>query len=290
MATQSPPQQEQTQTVETVDAGRRRRFLRAPSGPRTPVAQVLRELNWGLLLLIGVAGGAVWTLLLAQANTFAFFAGLLPVLGGILLGRRITNHVIWHGVLLSVLTVVAAVATTALLVIAGAASPIFVQQVVSLGIIALLPFPAFGVYTANQSEQRNRLVRAERDRRGGSLDKPGRVRTLEDLRSLSLPQLGGYVTEMFRKHDFKIKDFHFDRGNFLDLNMTHGDEQWLVRVTVEEKVKQGVVLQFVQDAREGPPIKAVVVTSMDFQDAAVRWAKDRPVVLIDGPTLLGMHG
>jgi hypothetical protein len=289
MATQSPPQQEQTQTVETVDAGRRRRLFRSPSGPRTPITQVLRELNWGLLLLIGVAGGAVWTLLLAQANSFAFFAGLLPVLGGILMGRRITNHVIWHGVMLSLLTVAAAVVTTLLLVAAGAASPIFVQQVVFLGIIALLPFPAFGVYTANQSEQRNRLVRAERDRRGGSLDKPGRVKTLEDLRSLSLPQLGGYVAELFRKHDFKIKDFQFDRNNYLDFKMTHGDDQWLVRVTVEEKVKQGVVLQFVQDLREGPPTKALIITSMDFQDAAVRWAKDRPVVLIDGPTLLNMH-
>jgi hypothetical protein len=290
MATQSPLQEEKSQPVETIDAGRRRRFrLPTSSGPRTPINQVLRELNWGLLLLIGITGGVVWTLLLSQDNSFAFFAGLLPVLGGILVGRRVKNHVLWHGALLSAITVIAAVSTTALLVAANRADPIFVQQVLFLGLIALLPFPAFGVYTSNQSEQRNRLLRAERDRRGGTLDKPGRVKTVEELRSLSLPQLGGYVSELFRKQDFKIKDYRFERGNFLDFDMTHGDETWLVRVTVEEKVKQGVVLQFVQDVRQDPATKAVVITSMDFQDAAVRWAKDRPVVLIDGPTLLGMH-
>jgi hypothetical protein len=34
--------------------------------------------------------------------------------------------------------------------------------------------------------------------------------------------------------------------------------------------------------------KGVVITSMDFQEPAVRWAKGKPVALIDGPTLLSM--
>ncbi len=288
MATQSPIQDEKP--PETIDAGRRRRFrLGASTGPRTPVSQVLRELNWGLLLLTGIAGGVVWTLLLWTAGTFAFFAGLLPVLGGIFVGRRIKGHILWHGVLLSLITVVAAVSMTAILVVAGQTNVVFAQQVLFLGIIALLPFPAFGVYTASQSEQRNRAARAERERRGGALDKPGRVKTVEELRSLSLPQLGGYVSQMFRKQDFKLTDYRFERANFLDMDLLHGEEKWIVRVTVEEKVKQGVVLQFVQDVREAGGDKALVITSMDFQDAAVRWAKDRPVVLIDGPTLLNMH-
>ena len=290
MATESPVQEDQAEPVETVDAGRRRRLLsRGTPGPRRPVGEVLRELNWTWLLGIGIAGGVAWTLLLAQGNTLTFFAGLLPVAGGILLGRRVQSHVVWHAALLSAITVFAALVTTVLLAAAGAATPDFLAQVALLGVVALLPFPAFGVYTAHQSEQRNRLARQERERRGGKLDKPGRVKTIEDLRSLSLPQLGGYVADLFRKHDFLVKDFHFERDNYLEFDMTHDDEPWLIRVTVEEKVKQGAALQMVQKLRAEDIGKGVLITSMDFQDAALRWAKDKPVALIDGPTLLSMH-
>src|SRR5687767_2662261 len=100
MATQSPIQEDQADKVETVDAGRRRRFGRSrgatDTAPRPPIGQILRELNWGLLLLFGIGGGVFWTLLLAQQSTLTFLAGLLPVTGGIIVGRRIKNHVPWH--------------------------------------------------------------------------------------------------------------------------------------------------------------------------------------------------
>lgn len=290
MATQTPIQEQQSETVETVDASRRRRRFggRGDTAGRPPIGQVLRELNWRLLLIIGIAGGIAWTLLLSQQSTLTFFAGLLPVTGGILVGRRVQQHITWHAGMLSLITVVAALATTVLLAVAGAAPLAFLQQVVFLGVIALLPFPAFGAITAHRSEERNRQLRIARERRGGKLEKPGRVKTIEDLRSLSLPQLGTYVADLFRKHDFKVEDFQFERDNYLEFKMRHNDEPWIIRVTVDDKVKQGVALQFWQRLRSDGQSRAVLITSMTFQDQALRWAKDKPIALLDGDTLLSM--
>ncbi len=225
MATQSPIQDEKP--PETIDAGRRRRFrLGASTGPRTPVSQVLRELNWGLLLLTGIAGGVVWTLLLGLLERLRSLLVFFLCSAVFSSDAALKGHILWHGVLLSLITVVAAVSMTAVLVVAGQTNVVFAQQVLFLGIIALLPFPAFGVYTASQSEQRNRAARAERERRGGALDKPGRVKTVEELRSLSLPQLGGYVSEMFRKQDFKLTDYRFERGKL----PRHGHAAWRRKV------------------------------------------------------------
>lgn len=293
MATQSPPQEDQHEPVESVDAGRAsRQTARRDIAARPPVGQVLRELDWRLLLLFGLGGGAFWTLLLAQQNVLTFLAGLLPVLGGIVVGRRIKQHVVWHAAVLSALTVAAALLAALALLGAGIMTPgragSFAQTVL-VGLITLLPFPAFGVITARRGEERNEQARSDRERRGGRLEKPGRVKSLEELRSLSLPQLGSYVADLFRKHDFRVLDYRFDRENYLEFEMSYKDEPWIVRVTVDEKVKQGIVLQFVQRLRAEEQPRGVLITSMDFQDAAMRWAKDKPVALIDGPTLLSMN-
>jgi hypothetical protein len=290
MATQSPLKEDQAEEVEAIDAGRKRRAgLPRPRIPRPPVGQILRDLNWMLLLLFGIGGGAFWTLLLSQQSALTFLAGLLPVLGGIIVGRRIKQHVGWHAGMLSVITVLAALVTAGLLASTGLAqSPLF-QQTVLVGLITLVPFPAFGVITANRTEERNSQLRIEQERRGGKLEKPGRVKSIDELRSLSLPQLGGYVADLFRRHDFKVHDFHFERDNSVEFEMTHDEEPWLIRVTVDDKIKQGSVLQFVQRLRNDPGTKGVFITSMDFQDSAARWAKDKPVALVDGPTLLSMN-
>jgi hypothetical protein len=284
-------QEEQEKAIETVDAGRRRRFgLGTRSAPRPPFSQVLRELRWGLLLLIGVVGGALWTILLAQGSTLTFFAGLLPVAGGIWVGRQIKQHVGWHAALLSLFTVLSAILATGALEALNAAPVGFFQQVVALGLMALLPFPAFGVYTAHRSEMRNRHLREQQARRGGKLERPGRVKTIEDLRSLSLPQFASYVADLFRKHEFTVQDYRFEqRDNYVQFDMRHNDEPWVIRVTVDERVKQGVALQFFQWMKTEGVQRGVIITSMDFQDAAMRWAKDKPVVLIDGPTLMSMN-
>lgn len=291
MATQPPVQEEQEKTLETIDTRSRRRFSFGASGaPRPPIGQVVRELNWPLLLVVGIVGGALWTILLAQGNNLTFFAGLLPVGGGIWVGRQVKRHIGWHAGILSLTTVLAAVLTTLGLEAVNLVPAGFFQQVVALGLMALLPFPAFGVYTAYRSETRNRQSRAEQERRGGKLERPGRVKTLEDLRSLSLPQLASYVADLFRKHEFTVKDYHIEqRDNYVQFDMRHNDEPWVIRVTVDEKVKQGVPLQFVQWMKSEGIQRGVIVTSMDFQDAAVRWSKDKPVVLIDGPTLMSMN-
>ena len=105
-----------------------------------------------------------------------------------------------------------------------------------------------------------------------------------------MPQLGSYVADLFRKHDFTVQDYQIEqRENYIRFDMRYKDEPWVIRVTVDEKVKQGVVLQFFQWMKNEGVQRGVLITSMDFQDAAVRWAKDRPIVLIDGPTLLSMN-
>lgn len=290
MATQSPIQDKPTETVESVDAGRRGRIRGiSRNGARAPIGQVLRELNWRLLLLFGVGGGLFWTLLLAQRSVLNFLAGLLPVLGGIIVGRRVKTHIGWHAALLSAITAVSALLTVLVILSTGLVQNPLFQQTILAGLITLIPFPAFGLITAHRTELRNDKLRADQSRRGGKLEKPGRVKSLDDLRSLSLPQFGGYVADLFRKHDFTVQDYRFERDNYLEFDMRHQEEPWIVRVTVDEKVKQGVALQFVQRLREAKITKGVIITSMDFQDAAVRWAKDKPVALIDGPTLLSMN-
>lgn len=291
MAIRPPVQEEQETPMETIDAGRRQRFRLGTSGTsRPPLGQVVRELNWSLLLLIGIAGGALWTILLAQGNNLTFFAGLLPVGGGIWVGRQVKRHIGWHAAMLSLITVIAAVLATFVLQLLNAVPQGFFQQVVALGLMALLPFPAFGVFTASRSEARNRQAREEQERRGGKLERPGRVKTLEDLRSLSLPQFASYVADLFRKHEFTVKDYHIEqRDNYVQFEMQHKDESWVIRATVDEKVKQGVALQFHQWMKNEGVERGVIVTSMDFQDAATRWSKDKPVALIDGPTLMSMN-
>lgn len=282
----TPAQDTKAAESETADA---RRSQGKVATPRTPIGQVLRELRWPLLLLVGIASGLLWVILLLQGGALGFFAGLLPVTGGILVGRRAKQHVTWHAILLSLITAVSAAAATALVLATVQNLDPILRQTLGTSFILLIPFPAFGVITAARSEQRARAVREVQANRGGKLEKPGRVKTLDDLRGLSLNQLGSYVSELFRRHDFTIEDYHFEnKENYVDFRLRKDDEPWLVRVTVDEKVKQGVVLQMHQQMRSQPGTKVVFITSMDFQDQATRWAKDKPLVLIDGPTLLSM--
>src|SRR5262245_60693889 len=109
MAAQTPLKEDQTEQNQPIEPQRpRRRWFPTSDGPKVPVSQVLRELDWMMLLLIGIAGGIAWTLLLSQTGPLTFFAGLLPVGGGLLLGRRIKVHVGWHAGLLSVITAISA--------------------------------------------------------------------------------------------------------------------------------------------------------------------------------------
>lgn len=255
--------------------------------PRTPISQILREINWVLLLAVGLGTGLLWTLLLIQQGWVQILAGLLPVTGGILVGRRIKKHITWHAVLLGLLTSVGALTS---LFVLGLVQPLpsEILQLFLVGVITLLPFPAFGVITAARSEERNRELREQSQTRGGRLDRPGRVREIGDLQALSLPQLGGFVADLFRKHGFLINDYRFEKDR-LDLQMSYEGEPWLVRVLTAEKVKPGVPQELSQRMKAEDVKKGVVITSMDFQDTAHRWAKDKLVALIDGETLMSMR-
>ncbi len=259
----------------------------ATGAQRPPIRQVLSELDWTWLLLLGIGMGALWAVMLLPGGLTQILAGLLPVTAGIILGRRVKQHIYWHAILLGLLTTLAAI------VMMGVISlfrplPAEYLAVLAVGIVTLLPFPAFGVITASRSEQRRREVVEVQSKRGGKLDRPGRVRSVDELRSLSLPQLGGYVSDLFRKHGFLINDYRFEKDR-LDFQVSYEGEPWLLRVVTAEKVKPGVAQELTQRMRAEEVTKGVVITSMDFQDGAQRWAKDKPIALIDGPTLLSMN-
>lgn len=254
--------------------------------PRPPIGQILRELNWPMLLLVGIGMGGLWTIMLIQGSIYQILAGLLPVMGGIAVGRRAKAHINWHAAVLGIVTALAAVAVGLILIAIYGQSQELLTALL-FAVVTLVPFPAFGVMTAARSEQRAREQREVRQRRGGSLDRPGRVRTLEDLQGLSLPQLGGYVADLFRKHGFLVHDYRFEKER-LDFQLSYESETWLLRVLTAEKVKPGVAQELAQRMKVEDVKKGVVITSMDFQEGATRWSKDKPVVLIDGATLLSM--
>lgn len=291
MATQPPiaeqPAEDQARQPKTAQAKPAQRTGRAPIG------QILRELDWTWLLVLGLGMGALWAVMLRLGGFAQILAGLLPVTAGIMLGRRAKQHIYWHAALLGVLTTFAAVATAALVNIVAPLPPSDPMaanywQVVLVGVVTLLPFPAFGVITAARGEQRRRDIVEVQSRRGGKLDRPGRIRSVDELRSLSLPQLGGYVSDLFRKHGFLINDYRFEKDR-LDFQVSYEGEPWLLRVVTAEKVKPGVAQELSQRMRAEDVTKGVVITSMDFQDNATRWAKDKSIALIDGPTLISMN-
>jgi len=254
---------------------------------RKPLGVVVRELRWWVLLTVGIGTGILWVAMLLQGGAIQILAGLLPVTAGIVVGRRIQQHVTWHAVLLGVVTTLAAALALGVLIAVIGPAPALLQALL-FAVITLLPFPAFGVITSAKSEQRRREMREAQARRGGRLERPGRVRSIEDLRALSLPQLGGYVADLFRRHGFLIKDYRFEKDR-LDFQVTYEDEPWLLRVTTAEKVKPGAAVELTQRMKAEGVTKGVVITSMDFQESAIRWAKDKPVALIDGETLLTMN-
>lgn len=288
MASQPPVMEERQTTTETTRARDTAAHAAndSPAG-RKPLSVVVRELRWWVLLTVGIGTGILWVAMLLQGGAIQILAGLLPVTAGIVVGRRIQQHVTWHAVLLGVVTALAAALALGVLIAVIGPAPTLLQALL-FAVITLLPFPAFGVITSAKSEQRRREMREAQARRGGRLERPGRVRNIEDLRALSLPQLGGYVADLFRRHGFLINDYRFEKDR-LDFQVTYEDEPWLLRVTTAEKVKPGAAVELTQRMKAEGVTKGVVITSMDFQESAIRWAKDKPVVLIDGETLLTMN-
>ena len=277
--------------------------------PQGRVAQLLaqlrtglRELNWGVVLLFGVIAGTLMSVAFLQGSTLSVIAGIVPVGTGLLLGRRVKSHYLLHGFMTGIVGgVTGSVALAALIFLTplraamqaalgtNAANFTLLQiwaQLAGFTFFSLVAFCTFGTSMAGRTEQRNRSMREQVDTRGGRLERPGSIRGADDVRGLSLPQFGTYVKNIFTKKGFQFKDYRFiDKDKHLDMWLEYEDEPWHLRLSVADKVGTGTIESLLQDMKREGSRKGVVLTSTEFQPGAVKSAKGRPVVLIDGETL-----
>jgi hypothetical protein len=299
------------EAVQPDDPARGRQEASAAPAPRQSTIGQLIEglragisaLEWRPVLLFGIGAGLLMPLSYLQAGLLAFVAGLVPVGTGLLLGRRVKGHYGLHGFVAGLIG--ALIAWTALgvmifltplgrgaMVGLGSAttagiSPVGVWlQLGGFTAFSLITFCTFGASMAGRTEERNRQIRQEIETRGGRLERPGAIRTPEDIRGLSLPQFGSYVSNLFKKHGFQFKDYRFvDKDKHLDIWMEYEGDLWHLRLSVADKVTPGTVEGLLQELKREGCRKGVVLTSTEFTPGAIKSAKGRPVVLIDGQTL-----
>lgn len=263
-----------------------------------------RSLEWRQVLLFGALAGVLMPLSLSGGfgQILSFFAGIVPVGAGLLIGRRVQGNYGLHGFMTGLVASVISLAVLAFVIFytplgitaGGTVAPgsptlppasIFVQLG---GFIAfsLVTFCTFGAAMAGRSQERVRSVQREVDERGGRLERPSAVRTADDIRGLSLPQFGYYVNNLFKKQGFTFKDYRFiDKDKHLDLWLEREGEPWHLRMTVSDKVGPGTIEGLYQKMKDEGCRKGVVLASTEFLPTATKAAKGRPIVLIDGPTL-----
>jgi hypothetical protein len=270
----------------------------------------LAETRWGVISITAVLMAVGWCVLFLSGPWLQILAGIVPVTGGLFVGRRVKEHLLLHGLLLGLIGFVIG----GLIIVAygllgdagvvgmpliadpetGTPAPATFDQLIALylsvGTMAMIPFPAFGTVMAGRSEQRNRELREQMERRGGRLEKPNTVRTLEDLRGLSLPQFGTYVRSLFQRNGFGFEDYRFiDKDKHLDLELSYQDEHYLLRLSVADKVRPGTVETLAQDMRRQHIPKGMVITSTEFTPDAEKSGKGRKnMLLVDGETLFEM--
>jgi hypothetical protein len=258
-----------------------------------------RELQIVPPLLYGVGSGLLMTFALFDpSSVFALLAGIIPVSAGLLLVRSIRGHYAFHGFVTGLIAALVSLVALAIVIFLtplgadlaarGTGGPLFQEWVVRgmLPAFMLLIFCTFGASTSGRMEERNKALRAEVAARGGQLEKPGVIRAADDIRGLSLPQLGSYVNTLFKKKGFTFKDYRFlDKDKHLDLWMEKDGEPWHLRISVADKISAGTIESLLQEMKRDNSQKGVVITSTEFTPAALKSAKDRPIVLIDGPTL-----
>lgn len=263
------------------------------------------RLQWRLILLFGVTAGTLMALSFVQSGLTTIIAGLIPVGTGLLLARRVKGFYGLHGF---VTGIIAAAVSTVILTIVFLYTPVgatLSAQAIAAGqppaqstpealfaqsggfsAISLIIFCAFGASMAGRTEERNREARAAVEARGGRLERASTIRNADDIRGLSLPQLGGYISNLFKKQGFTLKDYRFlDKDKHLDMWMERENEVWHLRLNVADKVSPGTVEGLSQEMKREGCRKGIVITSTEFLPGAVKAAKSRPIVLIDGPTL-----
>ncbi|NJP06391.1 MAG: restriction endonuclease [Chloroflexaceae bacterium] len=243
-----------------------------------------------------------WCALFLQPDSvLQILTGIVTVSAGLFLGYRVKQRFLLHGLILGIsgfLMGLGFVWVYSLLLAAGVVpSPVseeglfrgsnLVGIYIGLSIIHMLPFTVLGTVMAGRAAQRNRESRDYIDQRGGRLEKPTTVRTVDDVRGQSLPQLGTYVMNLFRKKGFTFIDYRFlDKDKHLDLEMEYQGETYLLRLSVADKVRPGTTESLLQDMRRREITKGIVITSTEFTADAQKAARSRRnLVLIDGQTL-----
>jgi hypothetical protein len=311
-------QPEQSEATPQGSAGRKRdRAVAAPeSGASAPppegrIAQLryeiqrgLRELQWREVLLFGVLSGALMAISFAGGSSVSIVAGIVPVGTGLLLGRRVRSHYSLHGFAAGLIGGIVGAIVLAVLIFLTPLG-LTIRQSLDPNVLmtplqawstdagftafSLIAFCTFGTGMAGRTEERNRKTREEVDTRGGRLQKPGVIRSADDIRGLSLPQLGSYVNTIFKKQGFAFKDYRFiDKDKHLDLWMEHEGEAYHLRLSVADKVSPGTIEGLNQEMKREGIRKGLVITSTEFMPSATKAAKGRAMVLIDGETLYQM--
>ncbi len=280
------------------------------TGPPPPLSEQIRtvmgQIVWRDTLIAAVIMAAGWCALFLSSNWLQFLAGIVPVSTGIFLGRRLKEHATLHGLILGVSGFLLGLGIMAAYGILGSAGVIpMPEQVIEPGqppvvldfqellvfyvqfsLFAMIPFPMFGTMIAHRNEQKRRDMDAQVALRGGQLERPPTVRTLEDIRGLSLPQLGGYVKNLFTKQQFTYKNYQFEKDKYLDLVFEYQNETYLVRLSVADRVRSGMIEMLAQDMQQQGIPKGIVLTSTEFAADVPKSARKRSnVLLINGETL-----
>lgn len=269
-----------------------------------------KQVQWREILPIAVIMAVGWLVLSFSNNWFQFLAGIVPVSAGLYVGRRVKQQVLLHGLLLGTTGFLVGFVVVIFYAMLGGIGLIplpvkvlepemppvlltpmrLIQYYMGFSLFALVPFPALGTVISYRNEQRRREMDAELASRGGQLERPGTVRTLDDLRGLPLAQFGTYVRNLFTKNGFHYKSYQFlNKDKNLDLELEYNGERYLLRLSVDDKVRAGTVETLVQDMRKKEIAKGLVITSTEFSPDVQKPEKGRRnIVLIDGETLFAM--
>lgn len=281
------------------------------SGPRGIGAALahqragLATVDWRIIVLIGVIAGLAMPIVLTSGDIFQLLAGVVPVGAGLIIGRRVKSYYTLNGFLVGLIATVVGLITLYILLFYTPVGLALQQRLLAQGQLielanpsaqftqlsgfvafALLIFCTFGASMSGRTEERNRAVRDEVAARGGQLERAPIVRDVSDIRGMSLPQFGSYVNGLWKKQGFTFKNYKFiDKDKHLDLWMERDGEPWHLRLSVADKVSNGTIESLYQEMKREGCKKGVVVTSTEFMPTAIKAAKDRPIVLVDGATL-----
>ncbi|MEI6775445.1 MAG: restriction endonuclease [Chloroflexales bacterium] len=294
----------------SVDTTPEQRGEKNPGLPQPSLIQraitSLSQVRWGETLLIALAMSVAWCGLFLANGIVQILAGVVPVMAGLYLGRRIKDNYLAHGLVLGFAGFLFGLIAVAAYGYLGSLGIVLMPMLpiadktteqatfgslllyyCTYSIFAIIPFPAFGTVMAGRTEQRNRDLSKEVEDRGGRLERPGVIRTLDDLRGLSLPQLGSYVSAVYKKKGFEFKDYRFtDKDKHLDIEMTYNGELYMMRLSVADKVRPGTLESLIQDMRRREITKGLVITSTEFTPDTLKAASSkRTIVTIDGQTL-----